>query len=1316
MPHFLLHNSFSAGQVLLSRMIIYAIQRQFPEVQLTLECRRTYIDLWQDLGLPIQSYQEQPYSGLTAPAHCPPEAHFINLGFGVFTDLWALYGLTYAHQVHAYNRQISQYQLQNHYLLPLPAYSPMLTIPSVVGQPVTVQPNSVFVENGPVPVEQNYFYLNEQLGQLAAAFPHLTFYCAAKPLIAAVNVVDCSSWSLLELSWLSDRCIALLTRGGDIDAVTYTETNRLKPRCIVGWDLPIQLWSDSEGHTTYVSNIQEIQTFLASLKVCKNRDNNQILGQVKTLDSPSFARKPSGLFINTSAANCSIYESGKMAYQALLLSNRFDLDYLELSEDSLSQIGKYDFYVFNYHPVTMGWLDTRSVKNLPGLKATLVLETLPNDPFILCPKDDFDVYCAIDPTMSIEDIRVYAFPRPLEVPDQIASYTQTEIPIIGSFGFATPGKGFELVVDAVNREFNRAVVRINIPSSTYADDRTWLFYKKNYANYLADLCRTVAKPGIEVIVTNEFLTKQELINWCAGNTLNCFLYSRSQPGLAATTDQAISSGRPLAISGNPTFRHIHTYITPYPIRSLKQSILYSQLELEKIRQDWQPKNFALRFEQVLADFKLLHKEGSHQKILPNSNILNNHQKSTVLIVSHAAKQCGIYQYGINIFNALKKSKRYNFSYAECSKEEDLYRAIQSTQPQIIIYNYYPFTMPWLNKQITRKYSILQLGIMHEVTQEEADRATSEMFDYHLCPDPTLVERNPIVFKTSRLIPNYSNQFDMPDIITIGSFGFGFEDKGFERLIQTVQEQLDEARIVLHIPSNDRFNLSFDSIVRHCQNLLFKPNIKIAINHDFLTQHQLLDFLAANTLNAFLYDTHKHRGISSCIEHALAVQRPIAITKCGMFRHILSANPSICIEDVSLSQIIENGIAPLVPFYNDWSETAFIHSYELILDIVLERSPKYSVTFQSTKSMFSPNDQPVHWHSLCKFLKSRQEVHDCTQYLLRNGLVTHRLECKNWDIANIVWDLSDGNLLDMGSSDSFLLKNASIKGIKGEKYGIDLQEPDVPVDGVKYIIGDLMDTQLSTGFFQNITCLSVIEHDVNFERFAKEASRLLVEGGKLYVTFDYANPKVVSELKIFDRPWNILDAREVQDLIDQCAKYNLHVLHDVDWSFNEAVINANYHSPDPMVSYTFGLITFEKTQSPQASGLTHLDLRETTFLLIPDWSVAEETLGMALKGVMVKLLQHPDRDKMTVVIYRGSLSEDQASLMLSGVIMEILMEVESEVDVDAGPTLSFVGDSDLKESQWQCLLAEVQARIALDCDDTATISRLHADTLPLFEWT
>lgn len=314
--------------------------------------------------------------------------------------------------------------------------------------------------------------------------------------------------------------------------------------------------------------------------------------------------KPRGLFVSQTKASCSIYESGLMVYKILRGSASFQLDFIEISAENRTLPTNYDFYLFNYHHLTMAWLDLNSLKQLSSPKITLVLEVLPNDPFALCPSDVFDAYCSLDPTMMHPTKYVYAFPRPLETPRDIPPYLDKEIPVIGSFGFATPGKGFELVVDAVNKEFDRAVVRINIPFGTYANDAYWNLHKQNYAEYLGNLCKKTAKAGIEVVISHEYMSKEDLINWCRQNTLNCFLYNRNQPGLSATTDQAISSGRPLAISENETFRHITQYIKPYPLRSLAQSIAISELEVLKIQNDWSPLKFIKIFEHVLGELNL----------------------------------------------------------------------------------------------------------------------------------------------------------------------------------------------------------------------------------------------------------------------------------------------------------------------------------------------------------------------------------------------------------------------------------------------------------------------------------------------------------------------------------------------------------------------------------------------------------------------------------------------------------------------------------------------------------------------------------------
>jgi hypothetical protein len=242
----------------------------------------------------------------------------------------------------------------------------------------------------------------------------------------------------------------------------------------------------------------------------------------------------------------------------------------------------------------MNWVDTGKLKKIPGLKVTMVLEVLPNDPFVMCPENHFDAYCVLDPSLQHKNRKVFAFPRPLELAGEIKPYIEPAVPVIGSFGFATRGKGFQHVVDAVNKEFDKAIIRINIPFGNFVPD------SESYSNFLANLCREKAKPGVEVQVTHEYMSKAELIDWCSQNTLNCFLYDRNIPGLAATTDQAIVAGRPLSVSANETFRHIISYLPPYPTWSLKDSIEKSQPVVKQMQHDWSPKNFAVKFEKMLT--------------------------------------------------------------------------------------------------------------------------------------------------------------------------------------------------------------------------------------------------------------------------------------------------------------------------------------------------------------------------------------------------------------------------------------------------------------------------------------------------------------------------------------------------------------------------------------------------------------------------------------------------------------------------------------------------------------------------------------------
>src|SRR6185503_10748833 len=162
---------------------------------------------------------------------------------------------------------------------------------------------------------------------------------------------------------------------------------------------------------------------------------------------------------------------------------------------------------------------------------------------------------------------------------------------------------------------------------------------------------------------------------------------------------------------------------------------------------------------------------------------------TILFVTHKPKKCGVYEFGKNVFNAISLSKSYHFIKAECDSIECLVNEISIHHPDAIIYNYHPSVMPWFVTKISKgvyrnniiNKNIVQIGIIHEITQEVADNATgygnkfifgpsqkklNSLFDFYIAADPTLLLKNPLVFKTGRLIPEYHNTFPLPQITSI----------------------------------------------------------------------------------------------------------------------------------------------------------------------------------------------------------------------------------------------------------------------------------------------------------------------------------------------------------------------------------------------------------------------------------------------------------------------------------------------------------------------------------------------------------------------
>lgn len=308
-----------------------------------------------------------------------------------------------------------------------------------------------------------------------------------------------------------------------------------------------------------------------------------------------------GLFYNSLRGTCSIWETGRMCYEALKTSSYYNLEY---SEAKKWEPG-YDFYVVNWHHATCNWIKEDTIKacSVPtfAIVTEVCYDVTKTVTSLSCP--GFTKYMVLDPTVT-ENSSTLAFTRPLEFVDldkqpRITRQDELECPLIGSFGFATDGKEWHKIIEAVQAEYNSAVIRLNIPHATFVP---------NNARRIQDVkakCQAVTrKPGIRLEITERLMNPEELVKWCEENTLNIFLYSRSSShkfvnGLCATTDQAVASRRPLLVSRDPTFRHIHKYLKPYPEITIREAINSTQNIVCQIAQDWHSTTFRNKFENAL---------------------------------------------------------------------------------------------------------------------------------------------------------------------------------------------------------------------------------------------------------------------------------------------------------------------------------------------------------------------------------------------------------------------------------------------------------------------------------------------------------------------------------------------------------------------------------------------------------------------------------------------------------------------------------------------------------------------------------------------
>lgn len=312
--------------------------------------------------------------------------------------------------------------------------------------------------------------------------------------------------------------------------------------------------------------------------------------------------------------------------------------------------------------------------------------------------------------------------------------------------------------------------------------------------------------------------------------------------------------------------------------------------------------------------------------------------TTVLFLNHTVPNCGVYQYGLRVYDILKMCTTINYKYFEIESLEQYNNLLSNCNDiKCILYNYHQSTMSWLNGHTIQR-RVKNIGIPHE--------SNSDFFDLIINIDPSDINNpysspRPLFENIDELFERYSPStnkikefinYSEPDIPIIGSFGFGFDNKGFHKIIEKVNNEYEVAIIKLVIPVAHFDPNGMNTVVSakdKCIAYNTKPGIKLLITHDFFTNEDLLVFLQSNTINIFMYDRMDGRGISSTIDYALSVKRPLGISDSFMFRHIY--NSSIDMYKTSISECIQTSVQYYNRFNIEWSNSELINKFKTIIN-------------------------------------------------------------------------------------------------------------------------------------------------------------------------------------------------------------------------------------------------------------------------------------------------------------------------------------------------------------------------------------------------
>lgn len=122
------------------------------------------------------------------------------------------------------------------------------------------------------------------------------------------------------------------------------------------------------------------------------------------------------------------------------------------------------------------------------------------------------------------------------------------------------------------------------------------------------------------------------------------------------------------------------------------------------------------------------------------------------------------------------------------------------------------------------------------------------------------------------------------------------------------------------------------------------------------------------------------------------------------------------------------------------------------------------------------------------------------------------------------------------------------------------------------------------------------------------------------------------------------------------------------------------------------------------------LRDINLICFPDWEQPEESLCSYLEKVISSILAHPDRGRITLLIYHTNISEEDANFVLAGATMNVLMEEQLEVDNE--PEFHLM--ENISQVEWAALIPRICSEIVCDDFNKQASANLLSKNIPVCE--